>query len=169
MRKLFAALTLAALAAACSDEPTRPSSDGPQLARQASAHGGWVVRYSADDNWCGFWDADNNFLPPVPCQWVYTPGPNGNFNMRIWSTEPVPNPTGRAYHSGPTNYPQLLADWYLEVYGVTPVNGMMPLCDFNALQDPTYSSLMCTTNWHYTISASGRAMFVATFDPGHTP
>lgn len=168
MRKLFPILALAALAA-CSERPTQPTNDGPQFASQGAPHGAWVVRYSAADNWCSFWDASGNFdLPMVPCQWNYTPGPKGTFHMRIWTTGTVPNATGRAVHFGPTSYPQGLADAYLYWYGVYPVGGLMPLCDFNTLRDPTYSTLICSTNWHYTISASGKATLQFEADPGHS-
>jgi hypothetical protein len=164
MRKLVAGLALAALVAACTDQPTNPLVPEPQLAKLGAEHGAAVVRYSN----CFIWDAEGNpFEPWVPCQYTYTPGTSGLLSLVIWA-DGVPNPLGRAAHFGPSKYPQMYADALRDWFGVLPVDGELPLCDYNLVTDPDMQTMICTYNWSNVISASGRATFRATFDPAHS-
>lgn len=180
MRKLFAVLAVVAFAAACSDQPTQPAAERPQLATAGSPNGAWVQRYSAEDMFCGFWDDQGNPLPPVPCTMVSTPAPSGLVHMRIYSDGKIPNASGRTVRFGPTNYPTFLSDWYMATFGIGPTpEGLMPLCDWNVREYPGAWSefpipadkmplLICSTNWHFTISAAGKGMLVWVADPARS-
>jgi hypothetical protein len=92
---------------------------------------------------------------------------NDTLTWRIYGTG-IYNPTGRALHFGPTHYPQAMADFYKSFFDVEPVDGQMPMCDYNVLTDPSLEWLICSTNWHYTISASGQGTLIWIVDPGHS-
>jgi hypothetical protein len=51
---------------------------------------------------------------------------------------------------------------------VVPVDGKMPVCDYNYATDPEETTWICTTNWHYTISASGEGQMIEVADPAHS-
>ena len=180
MRRLLAVLALGAVVIACSEQPAAPAAAGPQFASVGAEHGALIVRYSAEDAWCGFWDADGNQGYVVPCMGTFTPSPNGVFQWRYWSNSRVPNATGRAVTFGPTNYPQSLADFVTGFLGVEPnAQGELPLCDFNMREYPLawqewplpageMEHLVCSTNWHYTLSAAGKGTLIFVADPHHS-
>jgi hypothetical protein len=180
MRRMVAALALGVVVAACTDQPTQPAAAAPQFASVGAEHGAWIVRYSAEDAWCGFWDADGNQGYSVPCTGTFTPGAKGAFHWRYSSDSRVPNATGRAVVFGPANYPQSLADFVTGFLGVEPTaQGELPLCDFNMREYPLawqewpfppgeMEHLVCSTNWHYTLSASGKATLIFDADPQHS-
>ena len=169
MRKFFAVLALSALAAACGDELTQSVAPDVEIGAPSYSlvHGALVMRYDPASEFCYFWDAAGELIPPSPCQIVYTPNPSGTFAWRIYA-KGIPNNTGKAVHFGPTAYPQWLADVYNDVYGVSLVNGELPLCDYNVVADPALETLICTTNWRYTISAAGNGTLMWVADPGHS-
>ena len=166
MRKLFAVLAISVFAGACGDElvqPVAPEADGPQFAKWGAFHGAWAYRDETDA--CKLWDATDE---PIwtPCGGQYTPG--ATFGWRLWS-DGIYNPYGKAVHFGPDHWPYWIpvGPFYTR-YGIHTVDGLLPLCDWDPLHDPGYTQLLCTFNWHYTISASGQGLLVATFDPAHT-
>jgi hypothetical protein len=164
MRTLLAGLALAALVAACTDQPTTPLVPEPQFAQLGAEHGAAVVRYPN----CFIWDAEGNpFEPPVPCQYVYTPSKSGVLTM-LMKTEGVPNPFGVAVHFGPTRYPQWWADLMWDLFQIGPVDGKMPGCDYNLVTDPDMTTLICSYNWRMTISASGEMVGTTVYDPAHS-
>jgi hypothetical protein len=162
MRRLFAALALAALGAACSDQATAPiPADSPQLSTYFGGPGGWVIRNSADAQVCQWWDGDGNLVAPVPCTFRFTKSANYNGGFRATYDGQVPNSTGRAVHFGPYDYPQLQADYMKENYGLE--GPPLPLCDWFR---PPPGYLQCTLNWHMVVSASGRMSIEANYNDG---
>lgn len=159
MRKLIAVFCLATLAAACTDRLVEPAAPGVEVATPSYAK---VDGASKDaSQWfmnCGLWDASGEPWPVVlPCHYVFTSNPSGSFKATIFASG-VTNETGKAAHFGPTEYPEWLAGVYWDLFGVAPVDGKLPLCDYNLVQDPEMQTLICTTQWHYVISASGQGM-----------
>jgi hypothetical protein len=157
MRKLIAVLGLAALAAACTDRLVEPAAPGVEVAAPSFAKVDGEPKEASQ--WmmnCGLWDASGAPWDEVlPCHYVFTSNPSGSFTATIF-VEGIPNSTGRAAHFSSTAYPEWLADVYWDLFEVAPVDGKLPLCDYNLVQDPEMQTLICTTNWKYVISASGQ-------------
>lgn len=175
MRRMFAVLALSAIVAACSESPTQTEAAvavarAPQRLAGGNLNGSLHVRYDAGQEWCNLWDTDEA-LHWVNCKIVYTDNGDG---WVLKTDGPIPNTTGKAAVYNSTHYPAELVVWY-EFLGVGPINGVMPLCDINlklypdAWGPPTdFSKLACSTNWRYTISASGMGMLTFKFDKQHT-
>jgi hypothetical protein len=184
MRRFFAVLAVAALVAACSDQPTQPLGaesmrpyDGRvQTAMEGAERGAWSIRYPAG---CQLWGWDGELIndPFYPIKGVIAP--NGVFAWQCWVEGKLPNPTGKTIHFGPDNAPQANIDFEIWALGVYPVNGRHPICDVNTrlyphgydefpVPEAMRPNWQCTWNWHYTITASGEARFTAIFDPGNS-
>jgi hypothetical protein len=173
MRTLWAGLALAALAAACTDQPTTPlleepllaEVEAPALAQAAGGNGALIWRFSAGSGFCWMSDAVGN-LVMTPCQIVYRK--NGSFTW-TWHATRVNNPTGKAVHYGPTNPPLGFVEGMKFWFDVEPdAEGRIPICDWNVLTDPEMNWLVCSTNWHSTISAGGVMTGEWIADPAHT-
>ncbi len=175
MRTPLAVLALAVLAAACAEPPAEPLAPEPGIEIAAPS----LDKFKPDMNpgafnewwnFCFMADAAGNPIPQaLPCHHVSTPGPNGVWTLRIFASG-VYNPTGKAYHYGPTNYTENMRLLMYDLSGglVVPVDGKMPVCDYNLVTDPEQQTWICTTNWHYTISASGQGTMVQVADPAHS-
>jgi len=184
MRRYFAVLALAALVAACSDQPTQPTVEKAiqpsvgqlQFAKTGADNGAWTFRVPAG---CQLWGWDGELIndPFYPYKGVFNP--NGVFSWQCWVEGKIPNPTGRTIHFGPDNAPQANIDLEIWAFGVYPVNGRHPICDIDLRRYPTgydefpipeamKPNIQCTWNWRYTISAAGEARFTAIFDPGNS-
>lgn len=161
MRKLFAVLACAALAAACSDEPTQPT--GVAAARTLrSAQGAMPIHY---DLGCQIWHSDGSLTDLLGLRGVLTNSATEHFGFRCYGQ--VQNPERKVVHFDAANPPWGLKD-FLAVRGIDFPNGLVPICDLNNLTDPNLSNVICTTNWHNTIAPSGNSMLVVTFDPAHS-
>lgn len=177
MKRLITVLALAGLVTACSDNPTQPESAVLAFRTQSftesgNPNGRLKLFWPAADGMCTVWDAEGN-LVVVNCYNFY-PANDKVFGFTLWADEKILNPSGRAVVFGPTNYPQTVVDIYANYFGIHPRNGQMPLCDWNLRDYPDaystwdLSTVLCTTNWSFTISASGKARMHALFDPAHT-
>ncbi|HSW30994.1 MAG TPA: hypothetical protein VLH75_16030 [Longimicrobiales bacterium] len=172
MRTLFAVLALTALVAACADQPAGPMvpESGIEIAAPSFAKvdptSGAVTEWWR--NACFVGDVEGN-IHVVDCHIVATPSANDVMTLHIYA-DGLSNPTGKAYHFGPTNYRQSMVDLYDAVSGglVTPVDGKMPVCDYNLATDPEQTTFICTLNWHYVISASGHGKYTMIMDPQHS-
>jgi hypothetical protein len=171
-------LALAGLVTACSDIPTQPESatlavQMRSFTQSGNDNGRVRLFWPAEDGMCTMWDTEGS-LVVMNCANNYPPLASGVFGFTIYADGKILNPTGRAVVYGPTNYPPSFAEIYATYFGVSPKDGLMPLCDWNlrvypnAYFDWDLSTLLCTTNWSYTISASGKARMHALFDPAHT-
>lgn len=181
MKQLLTVLALAALATACTDIPTQPESATLAVrtlsyTESGNPNGRLRLFWPTADGMCGMWDAQDQLIT-MNCVNNYTPDASGVYGFTIWADGKVSNETGKAVVYGPTHYPAFLPDLYLAIFGpagsLRP-DGLMPLCDWNLRQYPDayttwdLSTVLCTTNWSYTISASGKARMHALFDPAHT-
>ena len=177
MRSLLSLLAVAGLVTACGDTPTQPESARPAVRTRAftesgNPNGRLRLFWPQADDFCGAWDAEGAPVY-VNCSNFYTPN-SEIYGFTIWADDKILNSTGRAVVFGPTHYPSFLTEIYETYYGITPRNGLMPLCDWNLRLYPDaydtwdLSTMLCTTNWSYTISASGKARMHALFDPAHT-
>lgn len=175
MRTLIGILALTALAAACVDQPVAPLAEEPgiEIAAPSFAKFKPDMNPGAFNEWWNFCflpDATGKSFPvALPCHFVAVPGPSEVWTLHIFASG-VPNPTGKAYHFGPTNYSAGMEKMYYDLSGglVVPVDGKMPACDYNLATDPEQTTWICTTNWHYTISASGQGKFTSVADPKHS-
>jgi len=91
------------------------------------------------------------------------------FTFHIFASG-LPNYAGKAVHFGPTNHTASMQAMYYDLSEglVTLVDGKMPVCDYNLATDPEQTTWICTTNWHYTISASGEGRMTQVADPAHS-
>ncbi len=178
MKRLITMLALAGLVTACSDNPTQPESAtlvrrSSNFTQSGNENGRIRFFWPAADQACTMWDAEGQIVF-MNCTNFYPPNADGVFGFRMESDGKILNPTGKAAQFGPTNYPPFLLEMYGMYFGVGLHDGQMPLCDWdlskypNAYTDWDLSTLWCTTNWSYTISASGRATMHALFDQAHT-
>ena len=175
MRTLAGILALTALVAACADQPAEPLAPEPGIEIAAPS----LAKFKPDTNpgafnewwnFCFLPDAEGKPIGlPLPCHFIAVPGPSEVWTLHAYASG-VPNPTGKAYHFGPTNYTASMAAMYYDLSGglVTPVDGKMPACDYNLVTDPEQTTWICTTNWHYTISASGEGRWTSVADPAHS-
>lgn len=176
MKRLMTIVVLSGLVSACSDSITQPESArlvarAPQQLAGGNGVGSLHFRATAEQAACNLWDTDGG-LSWVKC--VVTITESGGMGWVLTTDGKIPNSTGKAAIYNATNYPQVMSDTYLAVFGVTPRDGVMPVCDWDAKKYPDayvtwdLTTLMCTTNWRYTISASGHGTFTARFDKAHT-
>lgn len=177
MKRLITMLALAGLATACSDNPTQPESATLAVrtlsyTESGNPNGRLKFFWPTADGMCTVWDTEG-ILVVVNC-YNFVPAGDKVFGFTLWADDKILNPSGRAVVFGPTNYPPSLVANYALYFGVGPKGGVMPLCDWNLREYPDaystwdLSTLLCTTNWSYTISASGTARMHALFDPAHT-
>lgn len=176
MRQMLAVIATVAVVAACSDRPiTQPESArafarAPMHVTGGSLNGAIHWRFDANQMWCNVWDTDGG-LHWVNCDVTYR---DNGFSWVMKTAAPIPNTSGRAAVFNSTHYPQGMVDLYALYLGVSPRNGVMPVCDWNMKTyysespDIDMAQLACTTNWRYTISASGQGLFTAMFDASHT-
>lgn len=161
MRRCFAVLAIAVLAAACSDQPTQPT--GAKAVRTIrSAQGALPIRFDAG---CAVWNSDGSLSDLVGLRGVYTNSANGFFNFQCYGT--VLNPEKHVVHFDAAKPPFGLRE-FLAPRGIDFPNGLVPICDVNFLADPSLSNVICTTNWHNTIAPNGNSMLVVNFDPAHS-
>ena len=155
MRTLFAVLALTALVAACADQPSGPMvpESGIEIAAPSLAKFKPDTNPGAFNEWWNFCflpDAEGHSFPQaLPCHFIAVPGPREVWTLHAYASG-VPNPTGKAYHFGPTNYtPGMEAMCYSLSGGlVTPVDGKMPACDHNLVTDPAHSfKVPCNRCW----------------------
>ena len=178
MKRLIALMALAGTLAACSDLPT-PTEQATLSVRTQSftqsgnPNGRLYMFWPVQDAFCGMWDTQEQLLF-VNCSASFRPEGSGVFSVTYWAEDKILNHTGKAAVYGPTRYPAVLADAYAHL-GISPLpDGQMPLCDWNLREYPDayttwdLSTMVCTTNWRYTISASGKARAHVIFDPAHT-
>ncbi len=178
MKRTLALIAVVGGILACADTPTVPesatlASRTQHFTQTGNDHGRLRLFWPAADGMCTMWDAQGEIVV-MNCVNSYPPSAAGTFGFTIWADGKTLNTTGRAAVYGPTNYPAFLPEMYAMYFGVGPRNGEMPLCDWNlrdypdAYQTWDLTTLKCTTNWSYTISASGKARMHALFDPAHT-
>lgn len=176
MQKRIAVLALAVLLSACSESITPPESvrliaRGPQAVAGGNGVGSLHFRFDAGQAACNLWDTDEA-LWWVDCKITITE--SGGMGWVLTTEGKIPNSTGRAAVYNASRYPQEMVDIYFAVFGVTPRDGLMPVCDWDVKKYPDayttwdLTTLMCTSNWRYTISASGHGTFTARFDTAHT-
>lgn len=177
MRRLFAVLALSALVAACSESPTQTEAAvavarAPQQLAGGNLNGSLHWKFDTGTMWCSLWDTDE-VLVWVNCSIVYT---DNGFGWVMKTDGPILNSTGKAAVYNSTHYPAQLVAWY-EPLGVGPIKGVMPLCDINVKLYPDadpwgpnmdFTKFACTTNWRYTISASGIGTLTTRWDKQHT-
>lgn len=174
MRTLIGILALTALAAACVDQPVAPLAEAPgiEIAAPSFAKFKPDMNPGAFNEWWNFCflpDAEGNSTGGLLCHFIAVPGPSGVWTLHAYASG-LSNPTGKAYHYGPTNYTEGMKNMYYDLSGglVKPVDGKMPACDYNLVTDPEQTTWICTTNWRYTISASGEGKWTSVADPAHS-